>query len=76
MVGRSGSPRTHYPVVVDGEDVGEVTSGAFSPTLEENIGLALIERSAAGVGKPLQVVVRGKPVDAVQVKTPFYKRSL
>jgi len=75
MTGRSGAPRTHYPVVVDGEEVGEVTSGAFSPTLEENIGLALIKRSAAGIGKPLQVIVRGKPVDALQVKTPFYKRS-
>jgi aminomethyltransferase len=75
MIGRSGSPRTHYPVFVDGEEVGEVTSGAFSPTLEENIGLALIKRSVAGVGKPLQIVVRGKLADAVQVKTPFYKRS-
>jgi aminomethyltransferase len=75
MIGRSGSPRTHYPILVDGEEVGEVTSGAFSPTLEENIGLALIKRSVAGVGKPLQIVVRGKPADAVQVKTPFYKRS-
>lgn len=75
MQGRSGSPRTHYPVIVDGEQVGEVTSGAFSPTLEENIGLALVERPVAGVGKPLQIVVRGKPVDAIQVKTPFYKRG-
>lgn len=74
MVGRGGAPRTHYPVQVDGEIVGEVTSGAKSPTLQENIGLALIQKSAAGVGKPLQIVIRGKPVDAVQVKTPFYKR--
>jgi aminomethyltransferase len=74
LVGRGGAPRPHYPVQVDGEIVGEVTSGAMSPTLQENIGLALIKRSEAGVGKPLQIVVRGKPVDAVQVKTPFYKR--
>ncbi|HEV2074387.1 MAG TPA: glycine cleavage system aminomethyltransferase GcvT, partial [Thermomicrobiales bacterium] len=75
MTGRGGAPRTHYPVQLDGEEIGEVTSGAMSPTLGENIGLALIKRSAAGVGKPLQVIVRGKPVDAVQVKTPFYKRK-
>lgn len=75
LTGRGGSPRPHYPVQVDGEEVGEVTSGAMSPTLEENIGLALIMKSAAGVGKPLQVIVRGKPVDAVQIKTPFYKRQ-
>lgn len=75
LTGRGGAPRTGYPVQVDGEIVGEVTSGAMSPTLQENIGLAMIRRSAAGVGKPLEIIVRGKPVPAVQVKTPFYKRS-
>ncbi len=75
LVGRGGSPRTHYPVAVDGEVVGEVTSGAMSPTLGENIGLALIRREYAGVGKPLQIIIRDKPVEAVQVKTPFYKRE-
>lgn len=73
--GRTAAPRTHYPAQLDGREVGEVTSGCFSPTLEENIGLALVERAVAGVGKPLQIIVRGKPVEAVQVKTPFYKRS-
>lgn len=72
---RSGAPRTHCDVQVDGQTVGEVTSGTYSPTLERNIGLALIDRASAGVGKPLEVVVRGKPVEAVQVKTPFYKRQ-
>jgi len=74
-VGRTGAPRTRNPVAVDGEEIGTVTSGTFSPTLQQNIGLALIARSYAGVGKPLQVIVRGKPVEAVQVKTPFYKRD-
>ena len=74
-VARGGSPRTHYPVAVDGEVIGEVTSGTFSPTLGENIGLALVQSEYAGVGKPLQIIVRGKPVDAVQVKVPFYKRG-
>jgi aminomethyltransferase len=74
-VGRAGGPRTHNPVAVDGEEIGRVTSGTFSPTLQQNIGLALIDRSFAGVGKPLQVIVRGKPVEAIQVKTPFYKRD-
>jgi aminomethyltransferase len=75
LVGRGGSPRTHYPVMVDGMEVGEVTSGAMSPTLGENIGLARIQREYAGVGKPLQIMIRNKPVEAVQVKTPFYKRE-
>lgn len=74
-VGRSASPRSHCPVLVDGSEVGYVTSGAFSPTLQKNIGLALIDRECAGVGKPLQVDIRGKLIDAQQVKTPFYKRE-
>jgi aminomethyltransferase len=74
-VGRTAAPRTHCEVQVDGRTVGEVTSGAYSPTLGENIGLAIIDANAAGIGKPLQIIVRNKPVEAVQVKTPFYKRA-
>jgi aminomethyltransferase len=72
---RSGSPRSHYPVQVDGREVGFVTSGAMSPTLGENIGLALVGREVAGVGKPLGIVIRDRCVPAVQVKTPFYRRA-
>jgi glycine cleavage system T protein (aminomethyltransferase) len=75
MTERSGAPRTHYPVGIDGNVIGEVTSGAFSPTLGENIGLALIAPEYAGVGKPLQVEIRGKWINAEQIKMPFYKRS-
>lgn len=74
-VAKGGAPRTHYPVAVNGEEAGEVTSGTFSPTLGENIGLALIKSEHAGVGKEMDIIVRGKPVAAVQVKTPFYKRE-
>lgn len=75
MTERSGAPRSHCEVRIDGDPVGFVTSGAFSPTLQENIGLALVESSAAGIGKPLEIVIRDKPFQAVQVKLPFYKRS-
>ncbi|MBX6342763.1 MAG: glycine cleavage system aminomethyltransferase GcvT, partial [Thermomicrobiaceae bacterium] len=45
MVERGGVPRAHYEVQVDGRPVGFVTSGTTSPTLGENIGLALVDRS-------------------------------
>jgi aminomethyltransferase len=72
---RAGSPRSRYDVQVVGRTVGYVTSGAMSPTLGQNIGLALVERDVAGIGKPLDIIIRDKPVRAVQVKTPFYKRN-
>jgi aminomethyltransferase len=75
MVERGGVPRSHYAVQVDGKQVGEVTSGTSSPTLGENIGLAIIDRSVAGVGKPLDIIIRDKPVKAEQIKMPFYKRG-
>jgi len=75
LVERGGSPRSHYEVQVDGRNVGFVTSGAMSPTFDENIGLAIVDADVAGVGKPLDIIVRGKAVKAVQVKMPFYRRS-
>lgn len=74
-VGRTAAPRSHCSVKADDRDIGYVTSGAFSPTLQKNIGLALIDRAFAGVGKPLQIEVRGKRIDAEQVNTPFYRRD-
>jgi aminomethyltransferase len=73
MVGR-GIPRADYPVTVGGEVVGAVTSGGYAPTLDANIGLALVRRDLAGIGKPLDIMIRNQPVAAEQVRTPFYRR--
>ena len=73
--GRSGSPRSHCALSVDGREVGHVTSGAFSPTLEKNLGLGLVDADIAGVGKPIDVIIRDRAVPATQVKLPFYKRG-
>ncbi|MBA3450880.1 MAG: glycine cleavage system aminomethyltransferase GcvT, partial [Chloroflexia bacterium] len=50
LLERAGSARHGYPVQLDGREVGVVTSGAHSPTLGADIGLALITADAAGVG--------------------------
>jgi aminomethyltransferase len=75
LLERAGSARHGYPVELDGRTVGVVTSGAHSPTLGAEIGLALVEADVAGVGKPLDIVIRGRPVRAEQVKLPFYRRA-
>ncbi len=75
LLERAGSARHGYPVKADDRTVGVVTSGAHSPTLGTEIGLALVEASVAGVGRPLDIEIRGRPVKAEQVKLPFYRRA-
>ena len=75
LVERGGVPRSHYDVMVDGKSVGFVTSGTSSPTLGENIGMAIIDKEYAGVGKPLEIAIRNRNVKAEQIRLPFYKRD-
>jgi aminomethyltransferase len=69
-------PRAHYPVLVDGERVGETTSGTFSPSLRVGIGLAYLEpRERFSAGDRVEVDVRGRRGEAVVTKPPFVDRS-
>lgn len=74
MIGR-GIPRSGYGVYASGKRIGVITSGTQSPTLKQNIGLALLDANVAEVGTELQVDIRGKFVAAQVVKTPFYRRT-
>jgi aminomethyltransferase len=66
-----GIPRPHMRVRgTGGDDVGEVTSGTFSPTLKVGIGLALLERSV-GADDEVTVDVRGRASAMRVVKPPF-----
>jgi aminomethyltransferase len=67
-----GIARHGYPVVENGEEVGVVTSGTMSPTLNRAIGLALI---SPGVEDAFEVLVRNRPVEARIVPLPFYRRE-
>lgn len=66
-----GIPRPHMAVrSTDDEDLGEITSGTFSPTLKVGIALAYLSR-AVGEGAQVKVDVRGKPLMMTVVKPPF-----
>lgn len=73
MLGR-GIARHGYPIVAEGKPVGRVTSGSPGPTVGKNIGLGYVPKGLSRVGTPLGIEIRGKVVDAVVVRTPFYKR--
>ncbi len=64
-------PRKGYEIHLGGKRVGEVTSGAFSPILDQNIGLALIDKPHNKIGTELELVARGRSMPIATVKTPF-----
>ena len=74
MVGR-GIARHGYPVLIDGEEVGHVTSGSFAPFLKKNNGLTYLPLDHSEVDVEFDVLIRGKPIRARVVETPFYKRK-
>ena len=66
--------RHGYAVRIDGHDVGLVTSGTLSPTLNERIAMAYLPAADAALGSSVEVIVRDRPNRAEQVKLPFYRR--
>lgn len=69
-----GIPRHGYKLERQGAEVGQVTSGTFSPSLGKGIGMAYVETPFYEVGSELEMLVRGKGIAVRVVKTPFYQR--
>lgn len=65
--------RHGYSVLLDGNIVGEITSGTYSPTLGKPIALAYCPTALAKIGQRLEVEIRGKTYPGVVVKKPFYR---
>jgi aminomethyltransferase len=65
--------RQDYPVKVEEQGVGKVTSGTFSPTLEKAIALAYVSTESSQLGQSLGVEIRGKVYPGKIVKKPFYR---
>jgi aminomethyltransferase len=71
MVDR-GIPRQGYTLHREnGEEMGIVTSGTHSPTLDEPIGIGYVHPDFAAVGSVFYVDIRGKKIKASTCKTPF-----
>jgi aminomethyltransferase len=70
-------PRAGYPVIDPdhGGVVGEVTSGAPSPTLGQPVAMAYVDTALTSAGTPLLVDIRGAAEPATVVDLPFYRRS-
>jgi aminomethyltransferase len=71
----AGIPREGNPVLSGGEQVGTVTSGTFSPSLEVGIGMAYVRSELAEPGTGVEIDVRGKHRPARIASKPLYQRK-
>ena len=69
------APRQGYPIVHGDEVVGQVCSGAVSPTLDKNIGTAYVPVSLATAGTAVEMDLRGKRQACTVTDLPFYSRT-
>ena len=67
--------RQGTPIVLNDLQVGQATSGTFSPTLSKSIAMAYVATEFAGVGTRLGVDFKKEIIQATVVPLPFYKRD-
>ena len=70
-----GIPRSGYDVYVEGRNVGFVTSGTQSPSLNTGIGLAYVATPFNKIGQHISIQIRNKHLGAVIIKPPFIKNT-
>jgi aminomethyltransferase len=71
-----GIGRDGYPVFsLEGQRIGEITSGSPAPFLKKNIALAYVPVESSALDTEVAVEIRGQMVKAKVVPTPFYKRA-
>ena len=71
MINR-GIPRQHYKIKdAAGNEIGEITSGTQSPTLNKAIGMGYVKSDFAAIGPEIYIDIRNTLVKAQVVKTPF-----
>ncbi|MFZ3208297.1 MAG: glycine cleavage system aminomethyltransferase GcvT [Geobacteraceae bacterium] len=67
------APRHHYEICFEGEVVGSVTSGVFSPMLGSGIGMGFVRPDMAVLGAPLTIRHERVSMEATVVELPFYR---
>jgi aminomethyltransferase len=64
--------REGVEIQVDGETVGEITSGGFGPSVEHPVAMGYVVAAHAKVGTKLDLMVRGQARPAEIIKLPFH----
>ena len=71
--GRS-APRQGYSILDSGSEIGRITSGSYSPTLDTSIGMGYVLQRYATPGRKVELDIRGRILPAEVVPLPFYTR--
>lgn len=75
MNGKGPPPRAHYGVLMNGERIGETTSGSLAPSLNIGIGMAYVSAPNAKPGSAIEIEIRGQKFPATIEKKPLYKKT-
>lgn len=74
MVGR-GIARENCPVYLNGEKIGDTTSGTHCPYLNKAVAMALVQKGSVSIDTHIDVEVRGRMIEAKVIPLPFYKKA-
>src|SRR6266550_2567809 len=74
MTKKGPPPRPHYAVFRNGEQIGEVTSGTLSPSLNWGIGMAYVSSAHAKIGAEIDIEIRAQKFPATVEKKPLYRK--
>ena len=74
MTKKGPPPRAHYAVFRNGEQIGEVTSGTLSPSLNWGIGMAYVSSAHAKIGAEIDIEIRSQKFPATVEKKPLYRK--
>lgn len=70
----SGIPRHEYTILNKDVQIGIVTSGSYSPSLDTGIGMGYVSSEYSVLANHIHIDLRGRPVEAEIVELPFYHR--
>ena len=74
MIEASGIPRHGYKIFSkENKEIGQVSSGVWSPSLDKMIGTAMVSKDFSGLEQEFFVQIHGSLVPSRVVSTPFYK---
>ena len=74
LPGRS-APRQGYAILDQGKEIGRVTSGSYSPTLDPSIAMGYVLGRYASPGQTVDIDIRGRISRGEVVPLPFYSRA-